>query len=66
MMTYIVGYVDSVWGNSDNDRKSISGYLFKVYKNCTTSWNSKKQNTVTTLPIEAVFNALKKLFGLNH
>lgn len=30
----VEGYVDSDWGNDEIDRKSTTGYLFKVFGNC--------------------------------
>lgn len=41
----IVGYADADWAFDLTDRKSVSGYVFKVY-GCTVSWSSKKQQTV--------------------
>jgi hypothetical protein len=53
-----VGYVDSDWGGHEDDRKSTSGYLFQAYKNCTVSWNSRRQNTVAASSTEAEYIAL--------
>lgn len=52
----IFGFVDADWGSDPNDRKSISGYLFKVY-GCTISWTSKKQQTVSLSSTEAEYIA---------
>jgi hypothetical protein len=54
----LVGYVDSDWGGHEDDRKSTSGYLFQAYKNCTVSWNSRRQNTVAASSTEAEYIAL--------
>lgn len=54
----IIGYADSDWGNNEIDRKSTSGYLFKVFDNCTISWNTRKQSTVAASSTEAEYMAL--------
>lgn len=38
-------YVDSDWGSDINDRKSTSGFLFKLF-DCTVAWSSKKNNNL--------------------
>lgn len=35
----LVGYADADWAADLQDRKSVSGYVFKVY-GCTVSWSS--------------------------
>lgn len=52
----LVGYADSDFARS-MDRKSTSGYVFKLYGN-TISWKSKKQNIVTLSTTEAELVAL--------
>ncbi|KAK9701596.1 hypothetical protein QE152_g30478 [Popillia japonica] len=47
----LVGYADADWA-SDYDRKSTTGYLFKVYNN-TVVWKSRKQATVALSTTEA-------------
>lgn len=54
----IVGYVDSDWGGDLIDRKSTTGHLFKVFDNCTISWNTRKQNSVAASSTEAEYMAL--------
>lgn len=53
----ILGFADADWANDIEDRKSVSGYLFKVY-GCCVSWSSKKQQTVATSSSEAEYIAL--------
>ena len=53
----ITGYTDSDYGSSIEDRKSISGYVFK-YGDCSISWNSSKQKTVALSSTEAEYVAL--------
>lgn len=54
----VVGYVDSDWGGNEIDRKSTTGYLFKLFENCTISWNSRKQKSVAASSTEAEYMAL--------
>lgn len=49
--------MDSDWGGDEIDRKSTTGYLFKLYNN-TISWNSKRQHSVATSSTEAEYMAL--------
>jgi len=42
----IVGYADADWANDMDDRKSITGYVFKL-QGSPISWHSKKQTTVS-------------------
>lgn len=51
------GYTDSDWANDKNDRKSVSGYVFKIFGN-TVSWGSRKQATVSLSSTEAEYIAL--------
>lgn len=53
----LVGYVDADWAGDKNDRKSTSGYVFKVFGN-TVSWCSRKQPTVSLSSTEAEYIAL--------
>ena len=54
----IFGYCDSDWAG-DSDRKSISGYCFKLSVNGPLiSWKSKKQNVVALSSCEAEYNSL--------
>ena len=52
------GFSDSDWGN-DEDRKSISGYCFRLSENGPIiSWKSKKQQIVSLSTCEAEFIAI--------
>lgn len=53
----ITGFSDSDWAGDCIDRKSTSGYIFKVF-NCTVSWASRKQSTVSLSSTEAEYVAL--------
>lgn len=53
----LVGYSDADWASDSIDRKSVSGYVFKIFDNCV-SWSSKKQATVATSSSEAEYIAL--------
>lgn len=53
----LTGYVDSDWASDRNNRKSISGFVFKVFGN-TVSWASRKQSTVALSSTEAEYMAL--------
>ncbi|KAK9739429.1 hypothetical protein QE152_g9006 [Popillia japonica] len=52
----LVGYADADWGN-ESDRRSVTGYLFKIYDN-TVSWVSRKQPTVSLSSTEAEYVSL--------
>lgn len=55
----LTGYVDSDWGGNDtNDRKSTTGYIFKLFEKCTITWNTKKQQSVAASSTEAEYMAL--------
>ena len=38
----LVGYADSDWGGDLIGRKSTSGFLFKMYNDCTICWTTRK------------------------
>ena len=50
--------MDSDWGSNDIDRKSTSGYLYKLFTTCTITWNTRKQQTVAVSTTEAEYIAL--------
>lgn len=54
----LVGYTDADWANNTVDRKSTSGYLFKLFTSCLISWNSKRQSAVALSSTEAEYIAL--------
>ena len=54
----LFGFCDSDWGGSD-DRRSISGYCFKLCQNGPLiSWNTRKQSVVSLSSCEAEYTAL--------
>lgn len=53
----LVGYADADWAGDKNDRKSVSGYVFKVFGNVV-SWSSRKQSTVSLSSTEAEYVSL--------
>lgn len=53
----VFGYVDADWGGDINDRKSTTGYVFKVFNNVV-SWCSRKQSVVSLSSTEAEYVAL--------
>lgn len=53
----LIGYADADWAGDKNDRKSTSGYVYKVFGN-TVSWCSRKQPTVSLSSTEAEYIAL--------
>ncbi|XP_075162880.1 uncharacterized protein LOC142235513 [Haematobia irritans] len=53
----VIGYADADWASDTTDRKSVRGYIFKIY-GCSVSWGSKKHQTVATSSSEAEYVAL--------
>lgn len=53
----LVGYVDADWGGNETDRRSTTGYMFKLFGNLV-SWNTKRQNSVAASSTEAEYMAL--------
>ena len=53
----LVGYADADWAGDGVDRKSTSGYMFKLFGN-TICWSSRKQATVALSSSEAEYVAL--------
>lgn len=51
------GHVDSDWAGDVNDRKSLSGYVFRVYSS-TVAWTTRKQTSVALSSAEAEYTAL--------
>ena len=55
----LTGYSDVDWAGDLDDRKSTSGYVFKM-SGAAISWNSKKQTCVALYTAEAGYMALAK------
>lgn len=53
----LTGYSDADWAGDENDRKSVSGYVFLLGRNILT-WGAKKQATVALSSMEAEYMAL--------
>ena len=59
----LIGYVDADWGNDEFDRKSTTGYLFRVFDKFTITWNTRRQNSIVRfecilkLPADHLVNA---------
>ncbi|EMD35853.1 hypothetical protein CERSUDRAFT_124463 [Gelatoporia subvermispora B] len=53
----LAGYSDSDWARNIDDRRSVSGYVFKIGK-ATVAWSSKKQTTVAASSTEGGYMAL--------
>lgn len=55
----LIGFADADWGSSE-DRKSITGYCFKMgnYAGPILSWKSKRQQTIALSSCEAEYMAL--------
>lgn len=53
----ISGYTDADWASCEIDRRSYTGFVFKIGKS-TVSWESRKQRTVALSSTEAEYMAL--------
>lgn len=53
----IAGYVDADWASCEVDRKSYTGFVFKI-GNSVVSWESRKQKTVALSSTEAEYMGL--------
>ncbi|KAK9728660.1 hypothetical protein QE152_g17099 [Popillia japonica] len=53
----LVCYVDSDWASDLTDRKSVTGFVIKIYGNCV-AWATRKQNCVALSSSEAELVAL--------
>ena len=57
----LISYVDADWGNDELNRKSTTGYLFRVFDKCTITWNTRRKNSIATSSTEAEYIALLKV-----
>uniref|UniRef100_A0ABD2VYX3 Reverse transcriptase Ty1/copia-type domain-containing protein n=1 Tax=Trichogramma kaykai TaxID=54128 RepID=A0ABD2VYX3_9HYME len=55
----ITGFVDADWSSNALDRKSFTGYLFKL-NNSIITWKTQKQKTVALSSAEAEYMALSE------
>ena len=54
-----VGFYDSDWGGNPNDRRSASGYFFKISDDSSViCWSSRKQQTVELSLTEAEYMSI--------
>ncbi|XP_053696764.1 uncharacterized protein LOC128744045 [Sabethes cyaneus] len=53
----MTAFCDADWANDINDRRSITGYLLKVF-DCTVIWTTRKQRAVSLSSTEAELCAL--------
>jgi len=60
-------YVDSDWAANETDRRSTTGYLFKMFEKSFVSWSTMKQKSFAASSTEAeylaLFEGVRKLFG---
>ena len=54
----LISYVDSDWAGDKTDRVSTTGYIFKLFKNCSISWCTRKQKSVADSSTAAEYMAL--------
>jgi hypothetical protein len=50
----ITGWCDADWGNNEDHRRSVTGYVFKL-GNSLITWNSQQQKTVAKSTMEAEY-----------
>lgn len=53
----VIGFADANWATDVNDRRSVSGILFKLH-GATVCWSTRKQSTVSLSSTEAECSAL--------
>jgi len=53
-----MGYVDSDWAGNETDRRSTTGYIFKMFENCSICWSTMKQKSVAASSTEAEYVTL--------
>ncbi|XP_046145331.1 secreted RxLR effector protein 161-like [Osmia bicornis bicornis] len=55
----LIGFSDADWGASIDDRRSYTGYVFRLFGGAI-SWSSRKQKTVAMSSAEAEYMALSE------
>ena len=53
----LIGYSDASWGNTPEERRSVSGFAFK-YGPCLLTWKSSRQKSIALSTAEAEYMAL--------
>lgn len=59
----LIGFADANWAESRIDRKSNSGYVFRLF-NGTISWSCKKRTCIALSSTEAEYIALSEVGGM--
>ena len=55
----LVGFCDSDWGGDPNDKRSTSGYCFKISDDSSViGWSSREQQTVALSSTEAEYTSI--------
>jgi hypothetical protein len=65
----VLGYADADWGGDLDTRRSITGYVFKVFGGIV-AWKSKRKSTVALSTMEAEYmssaNAAQQAYGSDY
>ncbi len=55
---FLIGFVDADFAGDLRDRRSTTGFLFKLFETCTVCWNTRKQSSVAGASTDAEYMAL--------